>query len=804
METKFSSLQNDEILVKEEAMLKKTTFILLLTTFYLLLTTLSYGQPDKELFNKANNAFANREFKEARQLFKKYLALYPAGEDAAFAEYNIAESLYQESEFQQAVPIYEKVVSSYKDKEIAMDAQNRVGDCYQKLQDGEKARESYQKVVKDYPNTRQAEYAAYSLKWLRIAEEKEKVKKVGQVKPAEEVKLKEKKPEEKVSKEAQLKLARDLFEVKKYKEARSEFDKFLKSYPRDEFSSYAQLKLAETYYYEDDYENAVKEYEKLKNYQADKYTIYGQYASGWGRYHLGDYQGALKTFQDFLKEYPESAYAPSAKDAFLKIGDVVKEKEAADLYNQAKIAYEGGDLEKTLSLLSKIINEYPETSRLEEVKKAKTKIEEKLYQAEAENLFKEAQEAQDAKKFFLAREKLEKIIAQYPETEYVKEAKLSLEKVSQILEENARLEYEKGKKLLEASSYKEAEKKFEEVASLFSKTVYGNLASKEAAALKAKNKEEKAKELLGAGQANLRQGNLEKAKERFLKILEEYPDTQSALKAKEHLDEISKDLREKEAYALYRRALSDLEKERYQEAVEGLKTLISSYPSSKIRDEAKKAFEVALQELANEKAAEHYQVAKRLFELGKTEEAKEIFLKIKEEFPETNYAKLADKFIKEATPSKDEEVVILQGEGKKEKEGGEKAVIDKRAGGIFAKANQLRRLGDFKAALSQYELLLREYPESKEAPYAAYAKAEIFYFWENDYPRALEGWKSIIKDYPSCELIPHVLYHLATTYENSGQKEEAQKTYRRLLNDFPESIYGSGELLEMIKKRIGK
>ncbi|MBU1486937.1 tetratricopeptide repeat protein [bacterium] len=787
-------------------MLKKITFLLLLATCYLLLTTFSYAQADKELFTKANNAFVNREFKEARQLFEKYLSLYPGGEDVAPAKYNIAESFYQDGKFEEAIPVYEKVVASHEDEEIGMDAQNRIGDSYQKLASSQKAKKAYQKVVKDYPNTRQAEYAAYSLEWIKIAEEKEKEKekeKIGQTEPVETVPKAEVKEEEKVSKEAQLKLAKDLFEAGKYKNARAEFEKFLESYPKDKFSSYAQLKLAETYYYEDDYGQSLKEYKKLKNYPSDKYTTYGQYASGWCHYHSGDYQGALKTFEDFLKEYPQSDYAPSAKDAILKIRELVREKEATDLYNQAKISYEEGDLEKTLSLLSRIVEKYPKTSNIEEIKEAKAKIEEKLYQAEAEDLFKQGKEALSEEKFFLAKEKFEKLLTQYPASEYSPEAKINLEEVSQILEEKAKLEYEKGKKLLEDSLYQEAAKKFEETAGLFAGTTYGDLSATELLALKAKSQEEKANELLKIGRANLSKGDLEGAQKNFLKIVEEYPYTRTALLAKDHLEKVSKDLREKEAYALYRAALSDLEKENYKEAAEGLEGLISSYPETEIVDEAKKARQVARQELTDRKAGESYDVAKRLFELGKIEEAKEAFLEVKEKFPDTDYAKLADKFIREMTRLEEEEAATLPSK-KSEEEEIKKVIESKQAERIFDEANQLRKLGDFKGALSEYEALLREYPKSKEAPYAAYAKAEIFYFWENDYPRALDQWQNIIKDYPSSELIPHVLYHLAVTYENLDKKEEAQKTYKKLLNDFPQSIYGNGELLEMIKEKIGE
>lgn len=787
-------------------MLKKITFLLLLTAHCSLLTASSYAQADKELFTKANNAFVNREFKDARQLFEKYLSLYPGGEDVALAKYNIAESFYQDGKFEEAIPVYEKVVSSYEDEEIGMDAQNRIGDSYQKLSSSQKARKAYRKVVKDYPNTRQAEYAAYSLQWLKIAEEREKEEGVTKqpefadtVDAVEKVEVKE----EKVSKEAQLKLAKDLFEAKEYKKARTEFENFLKGYPKDKFSSYAQLKIAETYYYEDDYKQSLKEYEKLKNYPADKYTTYGQYASGWCQYHRGDYQGALKIFEDFLKGYPKSTYAPSAKDAILKIRELVRGKEATDLYNQAKIAYEEGDFEKTLSLLLEIVDEYPETSNIEEIKEAKAKIEEKLYRAEAEDLFKQGKEALSEEKFFLSKEKFEKLLAQYPASEYGPEAKVNLEEVKAILEEKAKLEYGKGKKLLEDSLYQEAAKKFEETAGLFAGTTYGDLAATELLALKAKSQEEKANELLKIGRANLSEGDLEGAEKSFLKILEEYPYTRTALLAKDHLEKVSKDLREKEAYALYRAALSDLERQHYKEAAEGLEGLISSYPKTKIVDEAKKALKVARQELTNRKAGEYYDVAKRLFELGKIEEAKEAFLEVQERFSDTDYAKLADKFIREMTRLEEEEAATLSFEESEEEEI-EKIIESKRAEKTFDKANQLRKLGDFKGALAEYEALLREYPKSKEAPYAAYAKAEIFYFWENDYLRALEEWQNIIKDYPSSELIPHVLYHLAVTYENLDKKAEAQKTYKKLLNDFPESIYGSGELLEMIKEKIGE
>ena len=47
----------------------------------------------------------------------------------------------------------------------------------------------------------------------------------------------------------------------RYKEAREQFEVFIKEFPQDELTDNAQFWIAETYYREEDFENAILAYE---------------------------------------------------------------------------------------------------------------------------------------------------------------------------------------------------------------------------------------------------------------------------------------------------------------------------------------------------------------------------------------------------------------------------------------------------------------------------------------------------------------------------------------------------------------
>lgn len=104
------------------------------------------------------------------------------------------------------------------------------------------------------------------------------------------------------------------FQEKKYRDAREQFEAFLKRYPDDALSDNAQFWIAESYYAEREFENAILSYETLmKKHPASGKVPGAMLKQALAFIEIGDAKTARIILNRLTEKYPDSQEAGAAK-----------------------------------------------------------------------------------------------------------------------------------------------------------------------------------------------------------------------------------------------------------------------------------------------------------------------------------------------------------------------------------------------------------------------------------------------------------------------------------------------------------
>ncbi|MBI4822978.1 MAG: tol-pal system protein YbgF [Nitrospirae bacterium] len=115
--------------------------------------------------------------------------------------------------------------------------------------------------------------------------------------------------EEKLYKEAL-----DIFNEKKYNEAREKFSSFLKSFPAHRLSGNAQFWIGETYYGQKDFENAILSYEEvMKKFKDSPKVPSAMLKQAIAFIETGDIRAGAGRLKDLIEKYPDSEEAKTAQ-----------------------------------------------------------------------------------------------------------------------------------------------------------------------------------------------------------------------------------------------------------------------------------------------------------------------------------------------------------------------------------------------------------------------------------------------------------------------------------------------------------
>lgn len=105
-------------------------------------------------------------------------------------------------------------------------------------------------------------------------------------------------------------------------------------------------------------------------------------------------------------------------------------------------------------------------------------------------------------------------------------------------------------------------------------------------------------------------------------------------------------------------------------------------------------------------------------------------------------------------------------------------------------AFQLLRDGDYAAAVSALQQLLRDYPNGRYAANAQYWIGEAHYV-EQQYPPAMQAFEQVTKDYPDSPKTPDAMLKIGMILAEQGKQDDARQIFQQLMQDFPDSSAAS-------------
>ncbi|RMD52124.1 MAG: tol-pal system protein YbgF [Nitrospirae bacterium] len=116
---------------------------------------------------------------------------------------------------------------------------------------------------------------------------------------------------------------------------------------------------------------------------------------------------------------------------------------------------------------------------------------------------------------------------------------------------------------------------------------------------------------------------------------------------------------------------------------------------------------------------------------------------------------------------------------------------------IYTEARELYTKGDTKKARELFELLLREYPESKYADNAMYWIGECYYR-EGDYDSAILAFEELLTKYPNSPKAPAAMLKQGYSFYKRGDRENGKYILEKLIEKYPGT-----EEAKLAKNRIG-
>lgn len=215
-----------------------------------------------------------------------------------------------------------------------------------------------------------------------------------------------------------------------------------------------------------------------------------------------------------------------------------------------------------------------------------------------------------------------------------------------------------------------------------------------------------------------------------------------------------------------------------------------------------------------DKPAVAYTVARIFWDHGKFDDAEKRYLKIINEFPESQAAVFAAKDIISAYTEKKDWVNVakwskLLTERLSTKEKVNKEVRDEfatyRSDALFMYALKLEEENKFVEAAEEYLRIVEENPYTKNAD-KALSNAAINYQKATMFESALILHERIYKEYPYSILAPQSLYLVAYNAEMSYDHEKAVNAYKLLYEKYPTyekktaALYNAGLLLEKLQR----
>jgi tol-pal system protein YbgF len=121
-------------------------------------------QTPEALYQQGFETMKAADVAKARELFSKFLELYPKHKLAANAHYWLGETYYSEKNFEQAILEFQEVIKNFPEKEKVPAAMLKQGMAFKEMGDSKSSVYILKKLVEEYPKSEEAKVAKEKLR----------------------------------------------------------------------------------------------------------------------------------------------------------------------------------------------------------------------------------------------------------------------------------------------------------------------------------------------------------------------------------------------------------------------------------------------------------------------------------------------------------------------------------------------------------------------------------------------------------------------------------------------------------------
>ena len=706
---------------------------------------------DLALYRLGTIFYNKKNYSNSRYKLLQLLNEYPQSNYAGSAYYWVGQSYAEENKFTEAEQFLKEAISSTNNNYVAHTIY-ALANLYEKIKDYTNAVTYYDELLAYHVKSELAPFAQ-----MRIGICSFKLKEYDRaVLELSDPLINE--LSTKLQTESKIVLANSFFRLKDYKNASATYQSILASYPDSVDTREIRYGLAWVNFQMMEYEEAYKIFNELSENGNDSLSINSLFWSAESKRYIGENETALTIYKKFLENFPDSPLAPRAK------------------FNSGIIYYGGNNINESEKNLLTAIESGDDLTRakaftlLGEISLNKKEFPSSI------NYFTSAAAIKKIPDDLRNRSFLGLGIAQY----YTNEFDKALENLSNLNSRFPFFEKEKVNFYLAELFFAKGE---------FSKalTHYGRVSLSEP--------DLGDKALYGKAYAyfNLKDfsnalfyfddyvkrykksSNLLDAK---LRMAESYYGTKNFDKASEiYRDIFSQPRTIKDDFTYYQYGQSLFKAGRAKEAINEFQNLQTKFPRSNYTDDAQYLvgwiyfqqgeFENAIsnykslfRKFPNSaiRPIAYYSIGDSYYNLGQYDSALVYYNQIITRYPNTQYVFDAINGIQYCYVAKDQP----------------------------------------DNAINVIDVYIANNPNAKNADQVLFKKGEIYYSLEN-YAKAISGYTELISSYPNSSLIPNAYYWIGKASQLLGQNDDAEKSFRYVINNYLHSEIGVGAVLELGK-----
>ncbi len=556
----------------------------------------------------------------------------------------------------------------------------------------------------------------------------------------------------------------------------------------EDFKSLVQFQVAETRFLAKEYGEAAKEYKRYvelfpETLEAGKAYFY----AGWSEFNTKEYDQSIETLNGMLAAYPQDRYAPDSQfriaSSFYEKGEYAKAVEMAktvlDKYPNSPVIAQALYLEA---------NAYDQMGRDEEAIKAYRDVR-NLYDRMFELLrgsFREGKNVDFENYRQLFETSSLRVAEIFRKTDQFEEAYQELIAAQETAEERfykAKVQMRIGDNYMEWEKFDEAWTAYNQVIELYGDTPYPSNAQYQ------------------KGEAKYFAGDYAAAREDYLQLLEDYPDSDTGLRSAalysagwsaEKLGVVDQAIAsytqavdsfprsDQAPLCLLRIARLNYEQQKVEEAIEAYKAITESYQETRHTADA------------------YYGLGILYRDEDRKDEAIAAFSKVDRDARETYIAALieaANLYISQDRIAEGRALLnqLLEGvTGDRD--------LESRAHFQMAQLDLNNK--NYVDAVERYTMVLEEYPESDVIRDTRYGRA-LAYHYSGRYDRALLDYKWLLDTKIPEAMQLKVSFSMALSYSAEGNDAEAEKLLNEVIASGDESLVRSArlQLISMAEKK---